>query len=52
MSARIVRGAEDKIGPGWHSPCFGQRLPASCIVFEGLMHEGDTATTTFAILPS
>ena len=49
MTARIVRGQGEAIGPGWYSPSFGKRVAAPCVVFEGTMQEGDTAITEFTI---
>ena len=49
VTCRILRGESDKAGPGWHSPAFGSRLPASCIVFEGALKHGSAAITDFHI---
>ena len=51
LAWRALRGSLDPLA-GWYSPRFGERVPATSLIGEGLMSGGVTVETRFEVAPA
>jgi len=51
LTWRALRGSLDPLA-GWYSPRFGERIPATSLIGEGLMSGEETVETWFEVAPA